>query len=74
MSDTSLIKVKTVFNDTIHRFTVPASVAALLAAVQDKYDVLSDKVVLKYRDDEGDLCSISTDGELREAVDVGKVR
>jgi outer membrane biosynthesis protein TonB len=67
--------VKSVFQDDCRRFKLERPVfenlrQALLAA----YPQLPDEFVVKYTDDEGDLCLITADMELAEAAHVSELQ
>ena len=64
-----LVAIKTVFNQDVRRFTLPAnsSFAGLLQEVTARFG-LAGRVVLRYKDDESEMCTIASDDELREAI------
>jgi len=63
------IAVKTVLNHDVRRFTLPAnpSFAELLQQVASRFE-LQGRMVLRYKDDESEMCTIASDDELREAI------
>jgi len=64
-----IVAIKTVHNQDVRRFTLPAnsSFAELLQQVTSRF-ALSGSVVLRYKDDELEMCTIASDDELREAI------
>ena len=62
--------VKSVFGTDIRRFQLPigSSYTRLLAAIADVYQIDRETLVIKYRDDEGDVVSIASDVEQTLAI------
>jgi hypothetical protein len=62
--------VKIVFGESIRRFTVPQSntFVEVQKLVQSNYGLSPSASQLRYADDEGDFCVVSSEEELREAL------
>ena len=63
-----MIRVKSDLNDDIRRFVLPesANFDILLAHIRSMYDI--NYFTIKYKDEDGDLVTIATDEELKEAI------
>jgi hypothetical protein len=67
------IHCKVATQNEIRRFFLPsADYGALLSQVCQFFGFTKDSVVIKYADDEGDFVTISSDEELRFAVEIAK--
>jgi hypothetical protein len=67
--------VKSVFQEDCRRFKLEkASFESLRQALLAAYPQLTDEFAVKYTDDEGDLCLITADMELAEAVHVAELQ
>lgn len=67
----SKFAVKTVFQNDFRRFILPQpTYDSLIRSIAQSYENLKPGFVVKYPDDEGDLCLVSSDLELVEAFHV----
>jgi len=67
--------VKSVFQEDCRRFKLErASFEALRQALLAAYPRLPNEFIVKYTDDEGDLCLITADMELAEAAHVAELQ
>jgi len=69
------ITIKSEFNNDLRRFTVnePVALAELTTTLKNLYKIDNvDEVRLKYKDEEGDAISITTDEEFNEALNFAK--
>jgi len=65
--------VKSVFQEDLRRFKLErASFESLRQALLSTYPQLTDEFTVKYTDDEGDQCLITSDMELAEAAHVAE--
>jgi hypothetical protein len=69
------VSVKVSFGNELRRVSCSgsSSFAALRDLVVQLYRLPSPSVNIRYQDDEGDLITISTDGEVREALQQAKI-
>eukprot|EP01094_Clydonella_sp_ATCC50884_P009380 TRINITY_DN1890_c0_g1_i2.p1 TRINITY_DN1890_c0_g1~~TRINITY_DN1890_c0_g1_i2.p1 ORF type:complete len:301 (+),score=106.73 TRINITY_DN1890_c0_g1_i2:163-1065(+) len=64
------IVIKTRFGDDIRRFSIPTRTRSFRALVQTLttiYEEIPENCFVKYKDDEGDLITVTSDAELTEA-------
>jgi hypothetical protein len=63
------LAVKIILDDDVRRFTVPprTSFAELQQQIISRFE-LAERVRLRYKDDESEMCTIASDDELREAM------
>ena len=62
-----VIAVKAVFGDVVRRFTIRSCFAELEGKARDLFKVTG-LLVLKFKDEDGDLITMSSDAELLEAA------
>ena len=62
----SYIVVKMTFGDQVYRFSCEASFEALEKLATSQFDLA--KPIFDYTDDDGDICRITNDDQLKEAV------
>ena len=63
------LAIKIILDDDVRRFTVPprTSFAELQQQIISRFE-LAERVRLRYKDDESEMCTIASDDELREAM------
>jgi hypothetical protein len=71
---TETISVKAFLGDEARRFSVPESggLEGMLEQVHSRFSTRETPLVLKFKDDEDELCMLSSDEELAEAVRIAK--
>jgi len=65
-----MIAVKAIFGDDVRRFSIDPALkfAGLKEEVKTRFGISADNLMMKFKDDEGELCRITGDDEFDEAA------
>jgi len=68
------VAVKAFYGDDVRRFTIDGSAkfAEMMVEVTKRFNLTEKNVMLKFKDDEGEMCTFTSDEELLEAVRIAR--